>query len=125
MVSNNAAEFSSGFGLRVISVLGSDECAPRIARSTSSGARSLRTVVLLSLPFESWSVLLSYLPPMCRWRRVQTASIRCVTLAELQDIPDCSPLTSIRCVTLARKCRHGHHFTTSICEGRVDVPASL
>ena len=59
MVSNNAAEFSSGFGLRVISVLGSDECAPRIARSTSSGARSLRTVVLLSLPFKSWSVLLS------------------------------------------------------------------
>ena len=65
------------------------------------------------------------LPPMCRWRRVQTTSIRCVTLAEVQDIPDCSPLTSIRCVTLARKCRHGHHVTTSICEGRVDVPASL
>ena len=40
MVSNNAAEFSSGFGLRVNSVLGSDECAPRIARSISSGARS-------------------------------------------------------------------------------------
>ena len=60
MVSNNAAEFSSGFGLRVISVLGSDECAPRIARSTSSGARSLRTVVLLSLPFKSWSVILGH-----------------------------------------------------------------
>ena len=59
MVSNNAAEFPSGFRLRVISVLGSDECALRIARSTSSGACSLRTVVLLSLPFKSWSVLLS------------------------------------------------------------------
>ena len=58
MVSNNAAGFSSGFRLRVISVLGSDECAPRIARSTSSGACSLRTVVLLSLPFKSWSVIL-------------------------------------------------------------------
>ena len=41
MVNNNAAEFPSGFRLRVISVLGGDECAPRIARSTSSGARLL------------------------------------------------------------------------------------
>ena len=60
MVSNNAAEFSSGFRLRVISVLGSDECAPRIARSTSSGARLLRTVVLLSLRFKRCSVVLSH-----------------------------------------------------------------
>ena len=43
MVSNNAAEFSSGFRLRVISVLGSDECAPRTARSTSSGALLLES----------------------------------------------------------------------------------
>ena len=59
MLSNNADEFVSGFRLRVIAVLGSDECAPRTARSTSSGARLFRTVVLLSLPFKSWSVLLS------------------------------------------------------------------
>ena len=41
MLRNNADEFVSGFRLRVISVLGSDECAPRTARSTSSGARLL------------------------------------------------------------------------------------
>ena len=39
--------------------LGSDGCVLRTARSTSSGARLLRTVVLLSLPLKSWSVLLS------------------------------------------------------------------
>ena len=39
--------------------LGSDGCVLRIARSTSSVARLLRTVVLLSLPLKSWSVLLS------------------------------------------------------------------
>ena len=60
MLSNNADEFVSGFRLRVISVLGSGECAPRTARSTSSGARLLRTVVLLSLPFKSWSVILGH-----------------------------------------------------------------
>ena len=37
----------------------SEVCAPRTARSTSSGARLLGTLVLLSLPFKSWSVLLS------------------------------------------------------------------
>ena len=50
---------ASGFRLRGISVLGSDGCAPRTARSTSSGARLLGALVLLSLPFKSWSVLLS------------------------------------------------------------------
>ena len=40
--------------------LGSDGCVQRTARSTSSGARSLRTVVLLSLPFKSWSVILGH-----------------------------------------------------------------
>ena len=57
--------------------LGSDGCVLRTARSTSSVARLLRTVVLLSLPLKSWSVLLSchavsqfgLLPKTrCRWR---------------------------------------------------------
>ena len=63
MLSNNADEFVSGFRLRVIAVLGSDECAPRTARSTSSGALLLGAVVpepvvvLVSLPCRSWSAL--------------------------------------------------------------------
>ena len=44
-----------------------DGCASRTARSTFAGALLLKTVLLLavalvSLPFNSWSVLLSYLP---------------------------------------------------------------
>ena len=63
MLSNNADEFVSGFRLRVIAVLGSDECAPRTARSTSSGALLLGAVVpepvvvLVSLLCRSWSAL--------------------------------------------------------------------
>ena len=47
--------------------LGTDGCASRTARSTFAGALLLKTVflsavALVSLPFNSWSVLLSYLP---------------------------------------------------------------
>ena len=43
----------------VLAALGvSEECASRNARSTSVGALLLRAVVLLSLPFKSWSVIL-------------------------------------------------------------------